>query len=193
MGGNNNGEGKKGALQTSTHSDEKGIYCKERLVCRRHCCDFIRIYRSRCIWSEKNKRIKKNPDQLATLIELGPVDQFKQSNDVSSVKFETEIQDAWVTRKVNGTVFVTKDDNGNLLILSPVCTHLGCNVNLTSESEKKTNPELTFYCPCHGGEYNQQGINIGGPPPRPLDIYQPIVQNDKLFINYFEQIQRKKR
>lgn len=143
--------------------------------------------------AKKNKRIKKNPDQLATLIELGPADQFKQSNDVSSVKFETEIQDAWVTRKVNGTVFVTKDDNGNLLIMSPVCTHLGCNVNLTSESEKKTNPELTFYCPCHGGEYNQQGINIGGPPPRPLDIYQPIVQNDKLFINYFEQIQRKKR
>ncbi|SNZ07871.1 ubiquinol-cytochrome c reductase iron-sulfur subunit [Persephonella hydrogeniphila] len=44
-----------------------------------------------------------------------------------------------------------------------ICTHLGCIPNW--EPDKKI-----FKCPCHGGEFNACGVNIFGPPPRPLDI-----------------------
>nr|WP_253701642.1 hypothetical protein [Bacillus sp. FJAT-27445] len=28
---------------------------------------------------------------------------------------------------------------------------------------------MQYYCPCHGGKYDNYGFNIGGLPPRPLD------------------------
>lgn len=139
----------------------------------------------------KKKLNNKVVDEQTTWIELGSTEQFQQLEDVMQVDFSTEIQDAWVTRKVNGTVYVTKDKYGELLVLSPICTHLGCNVAFGTDSDKKKNPELEFYCPCHGGQYNRLGINIGGPPPRPLDIYKPVVQDGKVYINYYGQIQRK--
>jgi len=45
--------------------------------------------------------------------------------------------------------------------LSAVCTHLGC---LTAWK-----PELGIIaCPCHGSKFNQLGVKIDGPAPRPL-------------------------
>lgn len=42
-----------------------------------------------------------------------------------------------------------------------VCTHLDCNITYISEQRK-------FFCACHEGWYNENGVNIAGPPPRPL-------------------------
>ncbi|UPG66278.1 Rieske 2Fe-2S domain-containing protein (plasmid) [Metabacillus endolithicus] len=39
-----------------------------------------------------------------------------------------------------------------------------------------------MFCPCHGGKYDEFGINIGGPPPRPLDIFEPIIQDGNVYI-----------
>jgi len=144
------------------------------------------------LYGATKKNLKSEAvNEQTTWIELGSTEQFQQLEDVIQVDFSTEIQDAWVARKVNGTVYVTKDKYGELMVLSPVCTHLGCNVALGTDSDKKINPELEFYCPCHGGQYNRLGVNIGGPPPRPLDIYKPVVQDGIVYINYFEQVQRK--
>ena len=40
------------------------------------------------------------------------------------------------------------------------CTHLGCEVKWNGDQKK-------YFCPCHEGVYNAQGIPIAGPPPRP--------------------------
>ncbi|MDD5405465.1 MAG: Rieske 2Fe-2S domain-containing protein [Sulfurovaceae bacterium] len=52
---------------------------------------------------------------------------------------------------------------GRYLVVVGLCTHLGCIP--TYLADKKM-----FKCPCHGGEFNAEGINTFGPPPRPLDI-----------------------
>ena len=52
---------------------------------------------------------------------------------------------------------------GEYTVVLGICTHLGCIPNW--EADKKI-----WHCPCHGGEYNACGVNIFGPPPRPLDI-----------------------
>lgn len=45
-----------------------------------------------------------------------------------------------------------------------ICTHLGCIPNW------KTNEEI-FHCPCHGGQFGGNGVNVAGtPPPRPFEI-----------------------
>jgi menaquinol-cytochrome c reductase iron-sulfur subunit len=59
--------------------------------------------------------------------------------------------------------------------MAPICTHLDCTVPHASEKDKKENKELAFKCPCHMGLYNEQGINIGDPPPRQLDIFEPFI------------------
>ncbi len=51
-------------------------------------------------------------------------------------------------------------DSGGYFALSAVCTHLGCLVD-------ERNPG--FQCPCHDSRYDDQGRNLTGPAPRPLD------------------------
>lgn len=53
--------------------------------------------------------------------------------------------------------------NDRYIIVIGLCTHLGCI------PEWKANKNA-FVCACHGGEFNADGVNTFGPPPRPLDI-----------------------
>lgn len=51
---------------------------------------------------------------------------------------------------------------GRLFVIFAQCTHLGC----TPDWEAAQN---IFHCPCHGSEYDSEGINFAGPAPRPMD------------------------
>jgi nitrite reductase/ring-hydroxylating ferredoxin subunit len=51
---------------------------------------------------------------------------------------------------------VYKDDDGTLVTLSPVCTHLGCLVGWNTA-------EKTWDCPCHGSRFDPNGRVIQGP------------------------------
>jgi glycine/D-amino acid oxidase-like deaminating enzyme/nitrite reductase/ring-hydroxylating ferredoxin subunit len=54
-----------------------------------------------------------------------------------------------------------RDDAGAITALSPVCTHMGCEVGW--------NPaERSWDCPCHGGRFAADGQVLDGPPNRPL-------------------------
>lgn len=44
-----------------------------------------------------------------------------------------------------------------------LCTHLGCIPSFDAKSKN-------FLCACHGGVFDASGMNMFGPPPRPLDI-----------------------
>jgi glycine/D-amino acid oxidase-like deaminating enzyme/nitrite reductase/ring-hydroxylating ferredoxin subunit len=51
---------------------------------------------------------------------------------------------------------VYKEDDGTLVSLSPVCTHLGCIVGWNTA-------EKTWDCPCHGSRFDRHGRVIQGP------------------------------
>ena len=51
---------------------------------------------------------------------------------------------------------VYKDKNGVVHAMSPICTHVGCEV-------KWNNAELTWDCPCHGARYSYTGTVVNGP------------------------------
>jgi Rieske Fe-S protein len=44
------------------------------------------------------------------------------------------------------------------------CTHLDCIVEYQTDKKR-------IWCNCHNGEYNLNGRNVAGPPPRPLTPY----------------------
>ena len=68
-----------------------------------------------------------------------------------------------------------KKDNGTIMALKGVCTHMECNITYKPDEKK-------FYCACHKGWFDENGRNIEGPPPKPLEIFDIIVEGDKLII-----------
>ena len=54
-----------------------------------------------------------------------------------------------------------RDDNGEVSLCSPVCTHLKCIVGW-NEAER------TWDCPCHGSRFSPKGEVLAGPAESPL-------------------------
>lgn len=49
------------------------------------------------------------------------------------------------------------------VVMIGLCTHLGCIPAYDGGDQK-------FKCACHGGQFDVNGVQIFGPPPRPLDL-----------------------
>jgi menaquinol-cytochrome c reductase iron-sulfur subunit len=95
------------------------------------------------------------------------------------VDWTIEQVDGWYESEPSKTAWVYKDDDGEIVALSPICTHLGCVVSWEGSEQ---HPEQ-FYCPCHDGRYEKDGTNIPGTPPlAPLAVYEQKVENGILFL-----------
>ena len=84
-----------------------------------------------------------------------------------------------------GHFYISRLDDGGLLAMWQRCTHLGCTVPWVSS-------EGQFHCPCHGSLYNAKGEVIGGPAPRPLDLFPIEVVNNELVVDTGKVITRDK-
>ena len=65
-------------------------------------------------------------------------------------------------------LFVAREKD-DFHVISAVCTHLGCTVQMRGEE---------FDCPCHGSRFTSEGRIIGGPAPRPLQWFNVEVSPD---------------
>jgi len=74
----------------------------------------------------------------------------------------------------DGPTLVLKRE-GQFLAFSAVCTHLGCIVQWKPE-------EGIFFCPCHAGKFDANGVNIAGPPPKPLKRYKVTISKEEFLI-----------
>jgi menaquinol-cytochrome c reductase iron-sulfur subunit len=137
---------------------------------------------------------KERPPQerSGNIVELGDVRQLSAITGVEKVSYEGTIQDAWVTKAVNGFVYVRNDPNGELLIISPVCTHLGCIINPVPEAERGGSKGLFFLCPCHAAEFDISG-NAVGVVFQGLDTFKPIISENSVYIDILDPIKGKVR
>jgi Rieske Fe-S protein len=62
-------------------------------------------------------------------------------------------------------VIVVRASETDIRALSATCTHLDCIVGYQKDRNR-------IWCNCHGGSYDLNGNNVGGPPPRPLTPYK---------------------
>jgi nitrite reductase/ring-hydroxylating ferredoxin subunit len=71
-----------------------------------------------------------------------------------------------IVRRGSEKLGVHRDEEGRLHAVSPVCTHLWCQV--------AWNPaERSWDCPCHGSRFGPDGRVIEGPAVRPLERRDP--------------------
>lgn len=71
--------------------------------------------------------------------------------------------------------FIKRGADGVLVAFVGVCTHLDCNVTYIPAERK-------FYCACHKGWYDENGINIAGPPPSPLRRLAVSADGESLLV-----------
>jgi glycine/D-amino acid oxidase-like deaminating enzyme/nitrite reductase/ring-hydroxylating ferredoxin subunit len=57
-------------------------------------------------------------------------------------------------------------ENGRITTLSPICTHMGCQVDWNTA-------ERTWDCPCHGSRFTATGDVLAGPAETPLERKVP--------------------
>lgn len=57
--------------------------------------------------------------------------------------------------------------------LSPICTHLGCTVEIE---------QARLVCPCHGSSYDREGRVTRGPAEEPLTRYRAQLTSDGVLV-----------
>lgn len=72
-------------------------------------------------------------------------------------------------------ILVLRSTEG-VVAFSRRCTDLGCLVSWNKEREQ-------FVCPCHQGAFDKTGLNVAGPPPRPLDRLDIVKRGEQLYVN----------
>jgi menaquinol-cytochrome c reductase iron-sulfur subunit len=109
--------------------------------------------------------------------ELGPlrrleVDRPKEFEIVRSVV------SGWMKSDSVRSVWAFKRPDGEIVVFSPLCPHLGCGFQWGDDGR--------FLCPCHNSVFDLSGRVLGGPAPRPLDTLPFKVEQDRLFVLYKE-------
>lgn len=114
---------------------------------------------------------------------LGAVSEFSALTEPVMRTIQIEQVDGWRKAISEKAVYVTKDQQGRLLVLSSICPHLGCTVPWNKEKNQ-------FICPCHGGTFTADGARVSGPSLRGMDTLESSIQDGQLSarFEYFRQL-----
>ena len=121
-----------------------------------------------------------------TELKSSPVGELSEFSSVTEPVMRT-IQigqvDGWRKTVSEEIVYVTKDSQGQLRVLTSICPHLGCTVPWNQEKNQ-------FVCPCHGTTFAADGTRISGPSLRGMDTLQTSVEQGQLQVRfqYFRQL-----
>jgi menaquinol-cytochrome c reductase iron-sulfur subunit len=131
-------------------------------------------------------------------VDIGPVEDFPEGEWMIAT-FLSRPDEGEVSRR---TAYVRNNGELNGLpsftIVSNRCVHLGCPTQpngpveqeQAKEIESETGGMVTliptapagFGCPCHGGQYDEEGNRTAGPPVRSLDRYAFRIENGRLVL-----------
>ncbi len=71
---------------------------------------------------------------------------------------------------------LVRTEEGEFRAFAATCTHLSCTVQYRADLRK-------IWCACHNGEFDLNGVNVAGPPPRPLDRFDVNVSGDEIWVS----------
>lgn len=79
-------------------------------------------------------------------------------------------------------VIVVRESAGTIRAFTATCTHLGCIVSYVPEMQTGSDMQPGFYCRCHGGKFDRNGVNVPGTPPDAPLSELSIVKSGNDFI-----------
>jgi len=109
--------------------------------------------------------------------EAGPESQFDALTQPAEPVVSVQRADGWRLVTSHRPVYVLPPGAGRHRVLSPVCPHLGCEVEWLDQQHH-------FYCPCHGSVFAPDGSLLSGPAPRGMDYLESKVENGELMVRY---------
>jgi menaquinol-cytochrome c reductase iron-sulfur subunit len=114
---------------------------------------------------------------------VGSLNDFTSLTEPAMRTIQIEQIDGWRKRVSEKVVYVTKDRQGQICVLTSICPHLGCTVPWNKEKKE-------FICPCHGGTFSADGSRVSGPSQRGMDTLETSVQDGQLLVRfqYFRQL-----
>jgi len=114
---------------------------------------------------------------------VGKLDDFTSLTEPVMRTIEIEQVDGWRKAISEKAVYVTKNSQGQLRVLTSICPHLGCTVPWNKEKHQ-------FVCPCHGATFAADGTRVSGPSLRGMDTLETSVEDGQLLVRfqYFRQL-----
>ena len=107
-------------------------------------------------------------------IQVGSVAKV-ELNVPTLFKKTIQTQTGWINTEEEISVYVLTSNGQDYVVMSNVCTHLGCRVRWIPERDN-------FFCPCHNAVFSRDGSVVDGPPPRPLDRFESKVEDGVVYI-----------
>jgi nitrite reductase/ring-hydroxylating ferredoxin subunit len=80
-----------------------------------------------------------------------------------------------VTKIRGKELLLVRDGQDSAHAFEAKCPHEQCDLNYTHGKQK-------IECPCHDGVFDLSGKVLEGPPPRPLETYQTIVDGERILL-----------
>jgi len=108
-----------------------------------------------------------------TLIKV--IEEAKITDEPTEVKFKIHQVDGWFESEPELTAWISRDEQGNVFALSPVCKHLGCTINWNTGNSNH------YVCPCHNAHYAKNGKNLSVSP-KPLDEYTVEIKDGFVYL-----------
>jgi menaquinol-cytochrome c reductase iron-sulfur subunit len=114
---------------------------------------------------------------------VGSLSEFTSLTEPAMRTIQIEQIDGWRKTVSEKIVYITKDQQNQLSVLTSICPHLGCTVPWNKEKKQ-------FICPCHGGTFSADGSRVSGPSQRGMDTLETSVQDGQLLarFQYFRQL-----
>ena len=109
--------------------------------------------------------------------DLGPESDFTEVSVPQKRTISITQIDGWRKVVSEKPLYVIKQADGKLVVLSSVCTHLGCAVKWNDTGHQ-------FKCPCHNGIFTPEGKLVSGPPPREMDQLESRITDGHLEVRY---------
>ncbi len=106
---------------------------------------------------------------------LAPPSKSSEASKIIVAKAEVAEGQAKEIIINNTPAIVINRPGKGYIVLSRVCTHLGCLVKYEPDRSR-------LFCPCHAGVYNLDGKVISGPPPKPLPKFPFRVEGENIVI-----------
>jgi cytochrome b6-f complex iron-sulfur subunit len=76
---------------------------------------------------------------------------------------------------LGGTPVELRREGEEVVALSLLCTHFGCEVRWVEDDRR-------YHCPCHEGRFDDAGHVVAGPPSRPLSRLPARISGDTIIV-----------